>query len=276
MQLKFIDFFAGIGGISLGLERAGHECVAQVEIDPYCNRVLAHHWPDVPRWGDITELNPDELPEADLWAGGFPCQDISNAGKREGIDGARSGLFFDWMHAVRLVRPSRLLLENVAALLGRGMDRVLGELSESRYDAEWDCIPAAAVGAPHLRERVFVVAYPAGGRCTRVYVPVRSWGSWEAAADDTRMGEALADADAARLTNDQGECPAPRPPRRPPVGSIVGRPGSWWETEPDLVRVVHGVSDALDRVRGLGNAVVPQVAEIIGRLLMDGQHGGDG
>ena len=162
--MKFVSFFAGIGGIDLGLERAGHTCVGQVEIDDYCLRVLAKHWPDTWRYHDITKLKAEEIPEAELWTAGFPCQDISNAGKRAGIRGSRSGLFFDWMRAVRVVRPKHMLLENVAALLHRGMGEVCGELAESGYDTEWDCIPAAAVGAPHIRNRIFILAYPKGGR----------------------------------------------------------------------------------------------------------------
>ena len=156
--MRFIDFFAGIGGISLGLERAGHKCVGHCEIDPYAIKVLKKHWPDVPLFGDITQVQSQDLPQADLWAGGFPCQDISNAGKQAGIRGSRSGLFFDWMRSVRVVRPQKLLMENVAALLHRGMGEVCGELAESGYDAEWDCIPACAVGAPHQRDRLWIVA----------------------------------------------------------------------------------------------------------------------
>ena len=158
--MKFISFFAGIGGIDLGLEHAGHECVGQSEIDPDALKVLKDHWPDTPQLGDIKEINIDEIPEAELWTGGFPCIDISTAGKRAGIRGPDSGLFFDWMQAVRVVRPKHLLVENVAALLHRGMGEVCGELAESGYDAEWDCIPACAVGAPHRRDRVLLLPTP--------------------------------------------------------------------------------------------------------------------
>jgi DNA (cytosine-5)-methyltransferase 1 len=152
MTLTFGSLFAGIGGMDLGLERAGMVCRWQVEIDDYCRRVLAKHWPDVPKYGDIREVTGGELERVDLICGGFPCQDISNAGKRAGIDGERSGLWSEYIRLVRVLRPRYVLVENVAALLGRGIDRVLGDLAASGYDAEWDCIPAAAVGAPHLRE----------------------------------------------------------------------------------------------------------------------------
>jgi len=232
--VKFVSFFAGIGGIDLGLERAGHECVGQVEIDPFCQKVLAKHWPDTWRHDDILTLKTEAIPDADLWTGGFPCQDISNAGKRAGIHGTRSGLFFDFMRLVRQVRPRYLLLENVAALLFRGMGAVLGELAESGYDAEWRVLRASDFGAPHQRERVFVVANRNGERIERGFLsPLRrqSGFSW---CEGIRGVEAL------RLRPD---------------------------LPPSLVRRINdGFRKRVDRI---GNAVVPQVAEYIGRLLAD-------
>src|SRR5262249_16380197 len=122
-----------------------------------CRKVLAKHWPDVARYGDIRTIT--DLPYVDVLCGGFPCQDISNAGKREGIDGERSGLWSEMARIIGLVRPRYVVVENVSALLGRGMGRVLGDLAACGYDAEWDCIPASAVGAPHRRDRVWIVAY---------------------------------------------------------------------------------------------------------------------
>jgi len=246
--MKFIDFFAGIGGISLGLERAGHECVGHCEIDPYARKVLKKHWPNVPLFGDITKVRPNELPKADLWAGGFPCQDISNAGKRAGIRGARSGLFFDWMRLVRMVRPQYLLMENVSALLYRGMGDVLGELADSGYDAGWDCIPAAAVGAPHRRDRVFIVAHPAGD----------GWKFLQNQAARDNAGELLSYYEQSGYRW-----------RRKDVGHSLDSAG--WTVEPD----VRGSDDGIpaeshgDGLRCLGNAVVPQVAELLGRTLTD-------
>ena len=156
--MKFGSLFAGIGGIDLGLERAGMTCRWQIEIDEYARQVLAKHWPDVPRYSDITEVDGRVLEPVDLIAAGFPCQDISYAGKGAGLDGERSGLFWETIRMVRQCQPRYVLLENVAALLTRGLDRVLGTLAEIGYDAEWHCIPAAAVGAPHIRDRVFIIA----------------------------------------------------------------------------------------------------------------------
>ena len=225
--MRFISFFAGIGGIDLGLERAGHECVGQVEIDTYCNKVLEKHWPSVTKWRDICGLTGKELPEADLWAGGFPCQDVSVAGKRAGITGERSGLFFEFMRLVCVVRPRYLLLENVPGLLSGGMDAVLGELAQSGYDAEWSVFPACAVAAPHMRKRVFIVAYTRGERLEGLH---------------SRLDQKLS-------------------------AESLETFGQIWKTEPDICRVALGVPSRVDRLRCLGNAVVPQVAEWIGQQL---------
>ena len=157
--ITFGSLFAGIGGLDLGLERAGMACRWQVEIDDYCCQVLAKHWPTVERYEDVRTVGIRNLESVDLICGGFPCQDISSAGKRAGIEGQRSGLWSEFYRIICELRPRYVLVENVAALLVRGMDRVLGNLADGGYDAEWDCIPAAAVGAPHIRYRVFILAH---------------------------------------------------------------------------------------------------------------------
>lgn len=167
--MTFGSLFTGIGGLDLGLERAGMECAWQVEQDWYAQKVLKKHWPEVPKYRDVRYFLGGKrwrqhraAWEVDLIAGGFPCQDISNAGKREGIGGKRSGLWGEFARIVRLLRPRYVLVENVGALVVRGLDRVLGDLADLGFDAEWDRIPAAAVGAPHLRWRLFIVAYANG------------------------------------------------------------------------------------------------------------------
>jgi DNA (cytosine-5)-methyltransferase 1 len=280
-----LSLFSGIGGLDLGLQRAGWRIVGQVENDPYCIRVLAKHWPDVPRWGDIREVDTDDLPQADLIAGGFPCQPVSAAGKRLGQDDPR----WLWPEAGRLVRglrPRWVLLENVPGLLARGMGDVLGELAASGYDAEWDCIPAAAVGAPHQRDRVWVVAYPNDGEPDQRQGKVRPADEWcttgrpelraarcstnghpghVADSDGTSRRVAAAVFAGTRLTS------LPRPGQtRPGRRDGLDDP---WAAEPDVGRVAHGVPARLDRLRGLGNAVVPQVAELIGRRILDAWQG---
>lgn len=273
-RLTFGSLFAGIGGFDLGFERAGMVCKWQVEIDDYANRVLAKHWPDVRRWPDVRTWPQPDTERVDIICGGFPCQDISYAGEGAGLDGERSGLFFEAVRVVRELRPRIVVLENVAALLTRGLDRVLGTLAEIGYDAEWHCIPAAAVGAPHIRDRVFVVAYAeflgwkAGLGITR-----NKKGARIGRGQFKRGDEVLADADNARSQGlreeraDSGRCDSGR---HTGSGCLESRTGpQQWITEPDVGRVAHGVPARVDRLRGLGNAVVPQVAEWIGRRIVE-------
>ncbi len=234
--MKFLSLFSGIGGFDLGLERAGMECVGQVEIDPYCIAVLAKHWPNVKRLEDVRQVRGDEFGEFDWIVAGFPCQDVSNAGKRAGISAPRSGLYREAVRCLRLVRPLGALLENVAALLRRGMGTVLGDLAEIGYDAEWDCVPAFAVGAPHRRDRVFILANDRKKRkqgCLPKKVCRQSAFSW---CEDVRGVEDL-----------RGRSDLP-----PPI----------------FRGTCDGVPDWMGRVEGCGNAVVPQVAEVIGRSIM--------
>ncbi len=159
MALTIGSLFSGIGGLELGLERAGlGPVVFQAESDPYCRRVLAKHWPEATRYEDVRDID-DRAQRPDVICGGFPCQDISNAGKRAGMAGERSGLWGEFARIIRELRPRFVVVENVSALLGRGLGDVLGDLAACGYDAQWDCIPAAAIGAPHRRDRVFVIAW---------------------------------------------------------------------------------------------------------------------
>lgn len=284
--LRVLDLFSGIGGISLGLERTGgFRTVAFCEIEPYCRAVLRRHWPDVPIFEDVRTLTGADVPGVDAIAGGFPCQDISIAGKGAGIDGQRSGLWAEYARLVREVRPGYVLVENVSALLGRGLERVLGDLAAIGYDAEWHCIPASAVGAPHERDRVWIVAYPDSRQRVEPFDAIRA--GRDAAG---RRGEDVADADGEREPQSQGAvcevgrragdggrevADAHRPRReeqRRPLAvraelAAVERCG-WWRTEPDVGRVAYGVRSRVDRLVALGNSVVPQVVEAIGRAIL--------
>jgi DNA (cytosine-5)-methyltransferase 1 len=225
--MTFGSLFTGIGGMDLGLERAGMECRWQVEIDPFCQKVLAKHWPNVPKYGDIREVTGIELSTVDVIAGGFPCQDVSHAGKRKGIDGERSGLWSEFRRIICLLRPRFVLVENVTGLLDRGMGRVLGDLAELGFDAEWTVLSACRFGAPHPRERVFILAYPQG------------FGSGQLR----------------RL-----QCTKESAPKRDL---------HWAQPEPPCERVAYGIPDRLHKLTALGNAVVPQVAEWIGRRIIE-------
>src|SRR6516164_220861 len=166
--LRTGSLFTGIGAFDLGLERTGgFRVIWQCESDPFCNRVLARHWPDVPRYPDIRTLRAEDVEAVDVLCGGSPCQDLSHAGRREGIDGERSGLWAHYARLIRDLRPRYALLENVPGLLAGGLGRVLGDLAACGYDAEWESLPAGAFGAPHLRDRVWLVAYPHTDRIGR-------------------------------------------------------------------------------------------------------------
>lgn len=161
-KLRVLDLFSGVGGFSLGLHwTGGFETVAFCEQKPHAQAVLAKNFPGVPCHDDVTTYDFKEG-EADVITAGFPCQDISFAGDGAGLSGARSGLYREVIRALRVVRPKWAVLENVAALLSRGLDTVLGDMATVGYDAEWHCIPASAVGAPHRRDRIWIVAHPGG------------------------------------------------------------------------------------------------------------------
>lgn len=235
--MKFGSLFSGIGGMDLGLERAGMECAWQVEIDPFCRKVLTKHWPNVPKYNDVREAGKHNLEPVDLIAGGFPCQDISFAGNGAGITGARSGLWSEFHRIICELRPRLVLVENVAALLLRGMGTVLSDLSASGYDAEWSTVSACSMGAAHMRRRLFILAYPhsVNGRPrvwdtdARPFWPLQEVPGFESTRTGWRM----------RLANPS-----------------------------ELYGGADGISFGLERNRGIGNAVVPQVAEWIGRQIL--------
>jgi len=272
--VRVLDLFSGIGGFSLGLERAGMTTVAFCEIEPYCQAVLRKHWPDVPIYDDVRtltneRLKADGITGIDLICGGFPCQDISNAGKRAGIEGERSGLWSEFARIIGEVRPRYALLENVAALLsgdgGRWFGRVLGDLAEIGYDAEWHCIPASYVGAPHRRDRVWIIANTAINAQRKESNRAAQQPKLAAPLGDDIGGLCDALANTARqLFDGSGN---ERQGRRPELTD-----SGWWETEPNVGRVANGVPNRAHRLKGLGNAVVPQIPEMIGRAIMEAHH----
>lgn len=296
-MLEIGSCFSGIGGLELGLERAGvGRVVWQVEIDPAANAVLAAQWPNVARHPDIRTFQPKRR-SARLVCGGFPCQDVSKAGAGAGLSGARSGLWGELARTVRVVGCDFLLVENVDMLLARGMGTVLGDLATLGFDAEWDCLPAAAVGAPHRRDRVFILANANGGGHLHGQAgqqpaetgvdaqrqPVAG-GPDVAHADRERelqseggLGhfggraghgrQALPHANGQRLEIREGFGPDARPQLEAALRANRG-PGGPWESDTGVLRVAHGIPHRVDRIRCLGNSVVPQVAEFIGRRLM--------
>ena len=232
--MKFISLFAGIGGLDLGLERAGMECVAQVEIDDFCQKVLTKHWPDVPKFKDVRNVGKHNLPKADVICGGFPCQPHSQAGKRKGSLDDRD-LWPEFSRIIGECKPKWVIGENVSGLLssenGRFFGRVLRDLSASGYDVEWQSVPLAAFGAPHIRERILMVAYPKHSGLSEQGSP-----NWKGASE--------------HITSLSWSWP-PRPV------SIS-----------DIPRRVDGISDRVDRLRSIGNAVSPAMGEFIGQVIM--------
>jgi DNA (cytosine-5)-methyltransferase 1 len=333
-KLRVLDLFSGIGGFSLGLERTGgFETVAFCEIEPFPRRVLAKHWPEVPCYEDVRTLTgarlaADGITGIDVITGGFPCQDLSVAGKQRGMgEGTRSGL---WSEIVRLVgelRPSYVIVENVAALLsgpsekrGGWFGRVLGDLAECGYDAEWENIPASALGAPHRRERVWLVGWATVGRDManadqvgtirapdpRVSLVVDESGArvserrTKSLADATKLqrdggnhnsrigvgAEPLSQLGNGRWAkhlahsngiNEQGQQSGIINAQEwqgsvaGPSGPCSASIGRQWQTEPGMGRVVDGVPDRAHRLATLGNSVVPQIPELIGRAILAAQ-----
>jgi DNA (cytosine-5)-methyltransferase 1 len=244
--LKLLDLFSGIGGFSLGLERTGKfETVAFCENETKRHAILKRHWPEVPIYDDAKTLSKNQLEadgiRIDAICGGFPCQDLSLSGKLEGIDAERSGLWSDFARLIGELRPQVVFVENVANLLagpseqpGKWFGRVLGDLASFGYDAEWHCIPAASIGAPHHRDRIWIVAYPQRKR------RCRGGPEWQHATYADTCGQAIR----------------------------LGGYEKWWSTEPGVGRLVDGFSGRLDRLKALGNAVVPQIPELLGRAYL--------
>jgi DNA (cytosine-5)-methyltransferase 1 len=364
-MLNTLDLFAGIGGFSLGLERTGgFRTAAFCEIDKKAQLVLKKHWPDTPIFDDVSALTKDLIDETvgvpiHVITGGFPCQDISLAGKGAGLAGERSGLWFQFHRLIKEIQPRYAIIENVSALRSRGLDAVLCGLAEIGYDAEWHCIPAAAVGAPHRRDRVWIVAYPAsigrgeerphtggrgqgdsaqgrggsgslfsgdgatgdvayakgagrtGGRAGRghpqdgevldllpanggeamanaegrsvgdvgedigssggeVHAPSNA-SSTCGRTDRPEDGAPVADAHGARLEGRQeaGDAGGLWPRLQQQLERCVDGVGATWAVEPDVGRVAHGVPGRVDRLKQLGNAVVPQIPQILGEAILD-------
>lgn len=262
-KFTFGSLFSGIGGLDLGLERAGMRCIWQVEIDDYCRRVLAKHWPKVDRWNDVKTFPPDPPATAnfmfmpDLICGGFPCQSFSLAGLRKGENDER-WLWPEFSRIIRLFRPRYVLLENVPGLLSIGAGRVFRDLAAIGYDAEWFCLPAWPVGAPYIRERLFIVGWLARNAANNDGISGRKErGGLRQEVSGRRMS-------GTRPTDLRDTVPIQRKFSNQTIDK-----SDWWATEPDMVRVVSGFPGRMDRIRGLGNCVIPQVAEWIGRRIIE-------
>jgi DNA (cytosine-5)-methyltransferase 1 len=278
--MNILDLFSGIGGFSLGLERAGMQTVAFCEVDPVCRQVLKKHWPDVPIFEDVKTLSAKDIHDTiDVICGGFPCQDISFAGKGAGLAGERSGLWYEYHRLIEEIHPRYVIIENVAALRSRGLDEVLRCLSALGYDAEWHCIPASSIGAPHQRDRVWIVAYSNNsGSGTPKYdvdairPQIIQERQNEPFSGVSGCSQTFSNSTSIRLQG-QGEFIKPQHStpivNRKAVESQYGRVSHLWSIEPAVGRVANGVSGRTHRLKQLGNAVVPQIPELIGRAILD-------
>ena len=270
-KLKVLDLFSGIGGFSLGLERTGgFETVAFCEIDPFCQKVLAKHWPGVPIYDDIRELTESRLSAdgiaVDVITGGFPCQDISLAGRRQGLSGERSGLWSELRRLAGDLLPKYVFVENTPGLLSLGLDTVLADLATLGFDAEWHCIPAAYVGADHIRDRIWIIGYPSERKPKFEWWPAEPQEEVGKDASDTvctglpRWGDTGADrTDAGELSKRVGSA----------LSTAPAFPREHCKHQPVLGRGIHGIPHRVDRIRALGTAVVPQIPELIGRAILN-------
>ena len=332
LKRKHLDLFSGIGGFALAARWAGIETIGFCEIDKYAQKVLQKNFPGVPIYEDVTKLNGSEFKDIYLLTGGFPCQDISIAGKGAGIEGERSGLWSELFRIIGEVRPKYALIENVPALTFRGGTRVIGDLTEIGYDTEWQIVGADDVGAPHKRKRIWIVAYP---KCNSQRTTHRSdsgiggrgWNeqsisegdqvwcnSGDSSENVAHSNPGLSEGEnqeiftrrdsvdngskdvADSMCINRGSREKPRQPKRnssrkPACYSredvadsnskrqqgqgkfestfqfIDGGRQEFWLPEPDVGRVAHGIPNRMDRLKGLGNAIVPQVAYEIIRCL---------
>jgi len=297
----FLDLFSGIGGFALGAYWAGLRFDGHYfsEVDNYAIRVYQQRFPDAIGLGDIRKIRGQDLPKGDwITCGGFPCQDISVAGKGVGLAGERSGLWFEYARLIGEIQPQYAIMENVGALSFRGLDAVLGSLAEIGYDAEWCDIRASDIGAPHRRERLWIVAYPNGSRLEKhgLFKSDLSIGSGETRTSNKpeesendvgyphsvrmerqgakfqtartgRTGKDVADTSSKRLEGWEKAVQLEKGWHsdtgydRKKIGSSWRN--SQWDSEPDVGRVANGVPSRVDRLKCLGNSIVPQIAELI-------------
>ena len=267
--MKVGSLFSGIGGVELGFERAGGFTTEWfVENEPHAQFILRKHWPNAKVYDDVTQVNFRTVPRVDILTGGFPCQDISNAGKRAGITGSRSSLWKHYLRAISEIRPKYALIENVSALIRRGLDVVLCDLASVGYDAEWHVVSASSVGALHRRERVFILAYPSDLR-----EGYDAGGFRESDGETGReLSRSLSESSSEISTsfNVSDTCGEGLQRENCETGHVARQ--GWWESEPDVGRVADGISLKVDRIKRLGNAVVPQCAEIFAKAIKE-DHG---
>ncbi len=287
------SLFSGVGGIELGFEQAGFETKWFIENDTYAQAILKKRFPNAKIYGDIKEVDFRSILKVQVLTGGFPCQDISNAGKRVGITGSRSSLWKYYYKAIRILRPKIAFIENVSALLGRGLDVVLADLAKIGYDAEWYCVSASSVGANHQRDRIFIIAYPfnSNGRrdnwkqCQKGIqeeakdVSNTNWKGqqrkWQIKVRHTEFSNSKSirfrGGDMQDNTWNKSKNKQNRNKSRSKVKQYL------WsnESKSRICRVANGIPNRIHRIKCLGNAVVPQVAEVFAKAIKENYYEGD-
>ena len=260
MSLTVGSLFSGIGGFDKGLQDAGMKIRWQVEINEWCRKVLTKHWLEVPKYGDIRALDWSTVAPVDLLCGGFPCQPFSVAGKRQGADDDRN-MWPEFRRAVAALKPRWVLGENVSGAKSYIESVVLPDLEALGYETAVLGIPACAVGAPHRRERLWIVGYSTS----------QQWsGKWETSREQQiqagRPGARSEDVAHAKSQQARGILQRTISPNAGARSNGTAEASSW-AVEPNVGRVAHGVPHRVDRLRGLGNAVVPQIVEHLGHLI---------
>jgi len=246
-MLKVGSLFSGIGGIDLGFEREGFKTAWFVDVKPHARAIIAKRWAKATIYGDVTKIQWKEIEQVDILVGGFPCKDLSKLNtKGKGLQGKKSGLWRFYKRAIREIRPKYALIENVPTLINNGLSQILADLASIGYDAEWCIISAQAFGAPHKRERVFILAYPHRERSQEPSKELE-----EQKVGEFQFQSVSRSWDEIRI--------------------------SFWERIPSLESWVCGVDDGvsnrLERLDCLGNAVVPQVAQYIARRIKEKLNG---
>ena len=295
-MLKTLDLFSGIGGFAVGLEATNFfKTTCFVEQEPYCKEVLRHHFPEVPILGDIKNVKRSDLPDPDpdVIVGGFPCQPFSSAGLQKAQSDSRH-LFPEMFRLIKECRPSWVIGENVIGIVKLGLDEVLTDLENEGYATRTFNIPACAVGAPHLRQRVWIIAHSDSKRKPNGAIDAQAQG--ELVADPSisglqEHGYGQAE-DAIERSKDVADPQSKRHGRgsskkcgneqriilpKEQEGGEMGReaegcgephrPDQWWESEPPVGRLAHGVPNRVSQIRALGNSIIPQIAKEIGNAI---------
>jgi len=261
--MNVLDLFSGCGAFSLGLEAAGMKTVAFCEIDPFCRYLLKRRWPDVPIFNDIFKISAKRLAgfKIDVICGGFPCTDISLSKEYAGgLDGSESGKWFRYAELIDEIRPRYAIVENVPALLVRGFDRVLGSLAEIGYDAEWSCISSAAMGAPHIRDRLWIVAYPKS-QTFATFEPLFREG-----ADDPFAANADSTGPCGPTARQNLACNVKT--KTTEFGDTFTYCGLQWPPLNSYLRMGDGIARPTHSIRIIGNSLSPQIPELIGKAIM--------